>query len=64
MLDTLPAELREIFAELLWVEPSQVVCGGNSSLTTDQVAGFTTEPNAALLSVGLDELETLNLEKV
>ena len=27
------AELREIFAELLWVEPSQVVAGGNSSLT-------------------------------
>jgi DNA-binding transcriptional MocR family regulator len=27
------AELREIFAELLWVEPTQVVCGGNSSLT-------------------------------
>jgi DNA-binding transcriptional MocR family regulator len=27
------AELREIFAELLWVEPAQVVCGGNSSLT-------------------------------
>jgi DNA-binding transcriptional MocR family regulator len=27
------AELREIFAELLWVEPEQVVCGGNSSLT-------------------------------
>jgi DNA-binding transcriptional MocR family regulator len=27
------AELREIFAELLWVEPSQVVVGGNSSLT-------------------------------
>jgi DNA-binding transcriptional MocR family regulator len=26
-------ELREIFAELLWVEPGQVVCGGNSSLT-------------------------------
>jgi len=26
-------ELREIFAELLWVEPEQVVCGGNSSLT-------------------------------
>jgi DNA-binding transcriptional MocR family regulator len=26
------AELREIFAELLWVEPSQVVAGGNSSL--------------------------------
>jgi DNA-binding transcriptional MocR family regulator len=26
-------ELREIFAELLAVEPSQVVCGGNSSLT-------------------------------
>ena len=27
------AELREIFAELLWVEPEQVLCGGNSSLT-------------------------------
>ncbi|WP_323096452.1 aminotransferase [Intrasporangium sp. YIM S08009] len=27
------AELREIFAELLWVESSQVVAGGNSSLT-------------------------------
>ena len=27
------AELREIFAELLWVEPEQVVAGGNSSLT-------------------------------
>jgi DNA-binding transcriptional MocR family regulator len=27
------AELREIFAELLGVEPSQVVAGGNSSLT-------------------------------
>ena len=27
------AELRELFAELLWVEPSQVVVGGNSSLT-------------------------------
>jgi DNA-binding transcriptional MocR family regulator len=27
------AELREIFSELLWVEPAQVVCGGNSSLT-------------------------------
>ena len=26
-------ELREIFAELLWVEPDQVVAGGNSSLT-------------------------------
>lgn len=26
-------ELREIFAELLWVETDQVVCGGNSSLT-------------------------------
>ncbi len=26
-------ELREIFAELLWVEVEQVVCGGNSSLT-------------------------------
>ena len=31
-LEGLP-ELREIFAELLWVEPGQVVCGGNSSLT-------------------------------
>jgi len=31
-LDGLP-ELRELFAELLWVEPEQVVCGGNSSLT-------------------------------
>jgi len=31
-LDGLP-ELREIFAELLWVEVDQVVCGGNSSLT-------------------------------
>jgi DNA-binding transcriptional MocR family regulator len=31
-LEGLP-ELREIFAELLWVEPEQVVCGGNSSLT-------------------------------
>lgn len=27
------AELREIFAELLWVEPDQVLCGGNSSLS-------------------------------
>jgi DNA-binding transcriptional MocR family regulator len=27
------AELREIFAELLWVERDQVICGGNSSLT-------------------------------
>jgi len=27
------AQLRELFAELLWVEPEQVVCGGNSSLT-------------------------------
>jgi DNA-binding transcriptional MocR family regulator len=26
------AELRDIFAELLWVEPEQVVAGGNSSL--------------------------------
>ena len=26
------AELREMFAELLWVEPEQVVAGGNSSL--------------------------------
>ena len=26
-------ELREIFADLLWVEPDQVVIGGNSSLT-------------------------------
>jgi DNA-binding transcriptional MocR family regulator len=26
------AELRKIFAELLWVEPEQVVAGGNSSL--------------------------------
>ena len=26
-------ELREMFAELLWVEPDQVVAGGNSSLT-------------------------------
>ena len=25
-------ELREMFAELLWVEPDQVVAGGNSSL--------------------------------
>ncbi len=27
------AELRAMFAELLWVEPEQVVAGGNSSLT-------------------------------
>jgi len=27
------AELRQIFAELLWVEPEQVVAAGNSSLT-------------------------------
>jgi DNA-binding transcriptional MocR family regulator len=27
------ADLREMFAELLWVEPEQVVAGGNSSLT-------------------------------
>ncbi len=27
------ADLREMFAELLWVEPDQVVAGGNSSLT-------------------------------
>lgn len=27
------AELRAIFAELLWVDPAQVVAGGNSSLT-------------------------------
>ncbi len=27
------AELRELFAELLEVEPSAVICGGNSSLT-------------------------------
>ena len=27
------AELREIFAELLWVDPEQVLCGGNSSLS-------------------------------
>ncbi len=27
------AELREMFAELLWVEPAQVVAGGSSSLT-------------------------------
>ncbi|CAN7255987.1 aminotransferase class I/II-fold pyridoxal phosphate-dependent enzyme [Terrabacter sp. LjRoot27] len=27
------AELRELFADLLWVEPGQVVAGGNSSLT-------------------------------
>ncbi|MGO4342534.1 aminotransferase [Pedococcus sp. 2YAF34] len=26
-------ELREMFAELLWVEPEQIVAGGNSSLT-------------------------------
>jgi DNA-binding transcriptional MocR family regulator len=26
-------ELREIFAELLWVETDQVLCGGNSSLS-------------------------------
>ena len=26
-------ELRELFAELLWVDPDQVVAGGNSSLT-------------------------------
>ena len=26
------AELREMFADLLWVEPAQVVAGGNSSL--------------------------------
>jgi DNA-binding transcriptional MocR family regulator len=26
-------ELREIFAELLWVDLDQVICGGNSSLT-------------------------------
>ncbi|MGN6414980.1 aminotransferase class I/II-fold pyridoxal phosphate-dependent enzyme [Flexivirga sp.] len=26
-------QLREIFAELLWVEPEQVVAGGNASLT-------------------------------
>lgn len=26
-------ELREIFAELLWVEKDQVLCGGNSSLS-------------------------------
>ena len=26
-------ELREMFAELLWVEPEQVVAGGNSSLS-------------------------------
>ena len=26
-------ELREVFADLLWVEPDQVVIGGNSSLT-------------------------------
>lgn len=26
-------ELRQMFAELLWVEPDQVVAGGNSSLT-------------------------------
>ncbi len=39
-LEGLP-ELREIFAELLWVEPEQVVCGGNSSLTVmHQVLSF------------------------
>ena len=27
------SDLREMFAELLWVEPEQVVAGGNSSLT-------------------------------
>jgi DNA-binding transcriptional MocR family regulator len=27
------SELRDIFAELLWVQPAQVVVGGNSSLT-------------------------------
>lgn len=27
------SELRQIFAELLWVEPAQLVAGGNSSLT-------------------------------
>ena len=27
------ADLREMFAELLWVEPEQVVAGGSSSLT-------------------------------
>jgi DNA-binding transcriptional MocR family regulator len=27
------SELREMFAELLWVEPEQVIAGGNSSLT-------------------------------
>ncbi|HPF81176.1 PLP-dependent aminotransferase family protein [Nostocoides australiense] len=26
-------QIREIFAELLWVEPEQVIAGGNSSLT-------------------------------
>ena len=26
-------ELREIFAELLWIEPEQLIAGGNSSLT-------------------------------
>lgn len=26
-------ELKDIFAELLWVEPAQVIAGGNSSLT-------------------------------
>ncbi len=26
-------ELRELFAELLWVEPEQIIAGGNSSLT-------------------------------
>jgi DNA-binding transcriptional MocR family regulator len=34
-------ELREIFAELLWVEKDQVVCGGNSSLSVmHQVISF------------------------
>ena len=27
------ADLREMFADLLWVEPDQVIAGGNSSLT-------------------------------
>ncbi len=27
------SELREMFAELLWVEPEQLIAGGNSSLT-------------------------------
>lgn len=27
------AKLREIFADLLWVEPEQIIAGGNSSLT-------------------------------